>query len=130
MWHKNWPRYMSLCTRIYNREYPIIFGNFRGGGRTPGTPFLNPRLFLFLVDFKIAKILLNNYWRLQSRIDICPSCFVYDLWSNTKFCSIGSALTKHPVALQQQAVSVYANRLMSWTRKTRIKHIFWCKKNL
>ena len=34
-----------------------------------------------------------------SRIDICPSCFVYDL-SNMIFCPIGSALTKHSVASQ------------------------------
>ena len=33
------------------------------------------------------------------RIDICPSCFVYDL-SNTIFRPIGIALTKHPVASQ------------------------------
>ena len=34
-----------------------------------------------------------------SRFDICPSCFLYDL-SNTIFCPIGSALTKHLVASQ------------------------------
>ena len=56
-------------------------------------------LFLFLVDFILRKQ-LNNYCRLQcSRINICPSCFVYDL-SNRIFCPIGSAQTKHPVGSQ------------------------------
>ena len=41
----------------------------------------------------IVKIKLNNYCRLQcSRIDICQSCFVYDL-SNTIFCPIAYTLT-------------------------------------
>ena len=35
---------MSLCTRIYIPEYPIIFGNFRGGGVRPVRLSLNPRL--------------------------------------------------------------------------------------
>ena len=52
-------------------------------------------LFLFLVDVK-----LREYCRLQwSTIDICPSCVLYD-FSNTIFCPIGSALTKHPFASQ------------------------------
>ena len=33
----------------------------------------------------------------KRQIDICPSCLVYDL-SNTIFCPIGSALTRHLVA--------------------------------
>ena len=57
-------------------------------------------LFSFLVDFKLRKSSSTITAALQcSRIDICTSCFVYDL-SNTKFCPIGSVLTKHPVASQ------------------------------
>ena len=71
MWYNNWPRYMSLCTRIYIPEYPIIFGNFRGG-RTSGTPFLEsaPDWFNILQIwtncslrhiFKILVILIWNF---------------------------------------------------------------------
>ena len=55
---------------------------------------------VFSVKTNFALIWVNNYCRLQcSRIDICPSCFVYDL-SNTIFCPIGSVLTKHPFVSQ------------------------------
>ena len=63
--------------------------------------FMFENLIVFISCWlSIAKIWLNNYCRLQcSRIDICSSCFVYDL-SNMIFCPIGSTLTKHPVASQ------------------------------
>ena len=54
-------------------------------------------IVLFLVDFKLRKA--KQLPLVISRIDICPSCFVYDL-SNTIFCPIGSALMKPPVASQ------------------------------
>ena len=55
--------------------------------------------FCFLLSLNcenLAKQLLQPEF---SRIDIWPSCFVYDL-SNTIFCPIGSALMKHRVASQ------------------------------
>ena len=60
--------------------------------------------FCFLLTLNCEN-LANNCCRLQfSRIDICPSCFVYDL-SNTIFRPIGSALTKHPVASQKYTLT-------------------------
>ena len=58
--------------------------------------FIFQKLIVFVfIDFKLRK-----YCLLQcSRIDTSSSCFMYDL-SNTIFCPIGSALTKHPVASQ------------------------------
>ena len=55
--------------------------------------------FCFLLTLNCENLVKQLLPLAISRIDICPSCFVYDL-SNTIVCPIGSALTKHPVASQ------------------------------
>ena len=55
--------------------------------------------FFFLLTLNCENLAKQLLPLQCSRIDICPSCFVYDL-SNTMFCPIGSALMKHPVASQ------------------------------
>ena len=60
MWHKNWPRYLSLCTRKYIPEYPIIFGNFTGSVR-PVRLSLNP--YLSSLDSRLtADVSLQTTW--------------------------------------------------------------------
>ena len=56
--------YVHVYT-LYTPEYPIIFENFRGGGRTPGTPFLESAPGTFLLAAEMAKkTTLQNQYKL------------------------------------------------------------------
>ena len=67
--------------------------------------------FCFLLTLNCENLAKQLLPLAISWIDICPSCFVFDL-SNTIFCSIGSALTKNPVASQ---IWTYNSKRLAYT---------------